>query len=82
MTTQYKDLNETLRRHLGNKVLEFKNGKVYGYQIDTYDRYEPLDLTLVNVIDNPVDKVLSVDTAYDLLFGAPTQPNFNKVLNI
>jgi len=72
----------TTSRQMGNKILEFKNSKVYGYNITAYKGYTPTKCELVNVIDNPANTVLSVDTAYDRLFGTPTTPDFTKVLNI
>lgn len=68
-------------KQLGNKVLELKNGKVYGYTIETYQDYKPRTVKLENVIDNPVNEVLSWDTAYDKLFGQPTKPDFSRILN-
>jgi hypothetical protein len=70
----------TTSRQLGNKILEFKNSKVYGYNITAYKGYTPVECELVAVIDNPVDKVLSADTAYDKLFGEPQAPDFTKIL--
>lgn len=71
----------TLHRQLGNKIVEFKDGKVYGYEILSYENYMPKEIKLVATIENPSDKVLSADTAYDRLFGTPQAPNFTKVLN-
>ena len=73
----------TISRQMGNKILEFKNSKVYGYEIMAYRGYTPTECELVNVIDNPTDKVLSADTAYDRLFGTPTgAPDFTKTFNV
>lgn len=67
-------------KQCGNKIVEFKSGMVYGYTILGYKNYKPEKIVLVNTIQNPTDKVLSFDTAYDRLFGAPTKPDFSKVL--
>lgn len=67
---KYGDV-EGIKRQMGDKVLVFINSRVYGYQILTYNRYEPDTLRLVGDIDNPPHKVLSRDTAYDRIFGNP-----------
>lgn len=70
-----------LHKQLGNHIIEFTNGVVNGYEILEYANYRPTVVKLVKSINNPADRVLSMDTAYDRLFGAPTAPNFNKILN-
>lgn len=72
----------TTSRQLGNKILELRGGKINGYNITAYRGYTPTECELARTIENPADKVLSWDTAYDLIFGAPTQkPDFTKSLN-
>ena len=68
------------RRQLGNKILELKNGRVIGYNITAYKGYTPTEIELVGSIYNPVDKVMSWDTAYDLIFGSPKAPEFGNNL--
>ena len=77
---RYKDTTP-LKKHMGNQVLVAHDGRIYGYEILTYDKYEPDTLRLVNSIENPAYKVMSWDTAFDMIFGAPTQkPDFTKVI--
>lgn len=68
-------------KQLGNKVIELRDNKAYNYTIKTYNNYKPRTVKLESVIDNPIDQVLSFDTAYDRLFGVPSKPDFTKVLN-
>lgn len=69
-----------LSRQMGNKIIEARDGKLYGYTITGYRGYTPTTIELVGSIDNPAHRVMSWDTAYDLIFGAPTAPNFNSNL--
>jgi hypothetical protein len=69
-----------LSKQMGNRIVEARGGKLYGYEVVTYKNYEPDTIKLVNVIDNSVNKVVSWDTAHDLLFGTPTAPDFSRVL--
>ena len=75
----YSDLHK-LNKQLGNKVIEFSNGKINGYTVLTYVDYRPDTLQLDKTVTRP-DKVLSFDGAYDLLYGKPQAPDFTKVLN-
>lgn len=70
---------EQLSKQLGNKVIEFKGGRVNGYTITEYSNYAPVSVTLEKSVIRP-DRVLSFDGAYDLLYGTPTAPDFSKVL--
>lgn len=70
-----------LSKQLGNKIIEARDNKFFGYNITAYRGYTPIECELVNQIDNPTDKVMSWDTAYDMLFGTPTEkPDFSKVI--
>jgi hypothetical protein len=68
-----------LNRQLGQYIIEFKDGKVNGYMITSFNGLDPDNLELVKTIDSP-NRVTSWDGAYDLLFGKPEAPNFNRVL--
>lgn len=76
----YSDLHK-LNKQLGNKVIEFSNGKINGYTVLTYVDYRPDTLQLDKTITRP-DRALSFDGAYDLLYGKPQAPNFTKVLGL
>jgi len=76
---KYTELHK-LHKQLGNKVIEFSNGKINGYTVVSYINYTPYTLRLDNTITSP-DRVTSFDGAYDLLYGAPQAPDFTKVLN-
>ena len=70
-----------LNKQLGNKVIEFKDGRVNGYTITEYSNYAPVTVTLDKSVVRP-NRVLSFDGAYDLLYGAPTAPDFSKALKV
>lgn len=69
-----------LSKQMGSKILEARNGRIYGYNITAYKGYTPTECELVASIPNPADKVMSWDTAYDLIFGAPTAPDFSNII--
>jgi hypothetical protein len=66
-----EDLQATSKQ-LGNKILELKNGRINGYTITAYKGYTPTAIEFYGSIHNPTHKVLSYDTAYDLIFGGLT----------
>lgn len=76
----YTELHK-LHKHLGNKIIEFNDGQIYGYTVLNYVDYTPDTLQLDKTVTRP-DKVLSFDGAYDLLYGKPQAPNFTKVLGL
>ena len=69
-----------LNKQLGNKIVEFKDGKINGYNIISYKNYKPFEVIQEVSISRP-DRVLSFDSAYDLLYGTPTAPDFKKTIN-
>lgn len=75
----YNDL--IIKKHLGNKVIALNNGEIIGYEVISYEKYIPYELKEVNRISNNINKVISWDTAYDMLFNDITVPDFNKVIN-
>lgn len=70
-----------LHKQCGNKIVEFKNGRINGYTIISYSNYKPLEIIQDVSIPRP-DKPLSFDDTYDLLYGTPTAPDFIKTLNV
>ncbi len=76
--TQYKQL--AIKKQLGNKVIQMHEKRFYGYNIVSYKGLEPDELELANTIANPQDRAMSWDTAYDLLFGKPSAPEFGQNL--
>lgn len=69
-----------LSKQLGNKIIEFKDGRINGYNIISYRDYKPFEVIQEVSIVRP-DRVISFDGAYDLLYGKPGKPDFSKVLN-
>lgn len=69
-----------LYKHLGDKVLEFSNGMLSGYRVVEYRDYSPERVELERQVPRR-DGVTSWDTAYDILYGTPTAPDFGKVLS-
>lgn len=78
MTT--KDL-ATLNRQCGQYMIEFKDNKINGYLITSFIDYQPNTIELQKTINRP-NKVLSWDTAYDMLYGIPTAPDFTKAITL
>lgn len=68
-----------LHKQLGNKIIEFKDGRINGYTIISYSNYKPLEVIKDVSIPRP-DKPLSFDGAYDLLYGTPTAPDFTRAI--
>ena len=69
-----------LKKQLGNKVIQAHEKQFIGYEIVNYNGLEPNELREVKRIANPQDRPMSFDTAYDLIFGVPTAPDFSKVI--
>jgi hypothetical protein len=61
-----------LSKQLGNKMIEFKGGRVNGYTITEYNNYAPVSVTLDKSVARP-DTVLSFNGAYDMLYGTPQE---------
>ena len=70
-----------LHKQLGAKIIECKDGKLYGYKITAYNGLEPAGIELEATAERP-ERPLSWDGAYDLLYGPPAAPDFTSVLNI
>lgn len=69
-----------LKKQLGNKVIQAHEKQFIGYEIINYSNYVPNELREVKRIANPQNRPMSFDTAYDLIFGVPTAPNFTKLI--
>lgn len=69
-----------LHKQLGNKIIELKHGNIVGYKITKYVGLVPVSVEFEATVKNDINRVISWDTAYDMLYGKPSAPDFSKVV--